>query len=600
MRVVPKWVWISVVACVLAASWSIAMRHRAETENRAVGLMMDMKDVSAISAAAGLPLKETLKYLKEHGLVGVAVTEETLEELSKDGRIYFQNGAMYYGPEEERVHSFSSRYTKEDGPYSFQFGLKNSKPRDVLRLPVGIDPGLASAAIESDVEVIARHGNFPGFQQSSVDYTLQNSKDLGASAYLINGDQAIGNRALLEEAERLLRETGMHYLSPEFVQLGGDATLRKNLKDQTIRLHSISQLEIEKMGESEIIDRVVKAFRERDCRWILIRPPSQASENALKSAGELLFKLRKAIQETGGEVKSPRPFKDPGVPGWYAGLIALLALPAMLWTALEVFGRDQRGRTLAAFVVVASLVSFHPSFRGLGALTAAMVFPVLGFMVAFQGKEMHPISRYATISAISMVGGICVAGMLVGVEYMLRIEAFQGVKLAIFLTIALVGLLLLRQSGGWRRHLQNPVNWLAAGVGLLALVALLLLATRSGNDNPSSVSSLELGMRAFLDKILYVRPRTKEVFFGHPIMVVGAMMWVYRKDLKVWAGLLILAGMIGQTSMVNTMCHLHTPVALSLTRNLVGLVLGGIIGLVLWAFLKRWLPPVQEPSHGNG
>ncbi len=51
-----------------------------------------------------------------------------------------------------------------------------------------------------------------------------------------------------------------------------------------------------------------------------------------------------------------------------------------------------------------------------------------------------------------------------------------------------------------------------------------------------------------------------------------------------------MLGAIGQTSMVNTLSHLHIPVVLSLARNVEGLVLGSIIGIGLWAALSRALP----------
>ncbi len=58
-------------------------------------------------------------------------------------------------------------------------------------------------------------------------------------------------------------------------------------------------------------------------------------------------------------------------------------------------------------------------------------------------------------------------------------------------------------------------------------------------------------------------------------------------------------GAVGQTDIVNTLCHFHTPVALSLERVLVGLVAGGILGAVLWAAVSMLLPkgpPLATPD----
>ena len=50
-----------------------------------------------------------------------------------------------------------------------------------------------------------------------------------------------------------------------------------------------------------------------------------------------------------------------------------------------------------------------------------------------------------------------------------------------------------------------------------------------------------------------------------------------------WIALLLLLGAVGQTSVVNTLCHLHIPVVLSLARIGIGLLLGAIFGFAAWA-----------------
>ena len=51
----------------------------------------------------------------------------------------------------------------------------------------------------------------------------------------------------------------------------------------------------------------------------------------------------------------------------------------------------------------------------------------------------------------------------------------------------------------------------------------------------------------------------------------------------------LMLGAIGQTSVVNTLCHLHIPVALSLGRVIEGLVLGCIIGFGIWVAMESSL-----------
>ncbi len=119
------------------------------------------------------------------------------------------------------------------------------------------------------------------------------------------------------------------------------------------------------------------------------------------------------------------------------------------------------------------------------------------------------------------------------------------------------------------------------------------MSTRTGNDNPAGVSDLELKFRNVLDAVLFVRPRTKSFLIGHPLLFVGiGLLLLQRKKnlpkLGPWAALALTGGAVGQTDIVNTMCHIHTPVLLSLIRNAVALVPGCIIGFAAWIFIRRY------------
>ena len=97
-----------------------------------------------------------------------------------------------------------------------------------------------------------------------------------------------------------------------------------------------------------------------------------------------------------------------------------------------------------------------------------------------------------------------------------------------------------------------------------------------------------------MDTLLFVRPRTKEFLLGHPLLIVGIALWIRARAAdapptwKGWAAVALAVGAIGQTSVVNTLCHLHTPIALSMARLGVGWVAGGILGFLLWAVVGRW------------
>jgi hypothetical protein len=119
---------------------------------------------------------------------------------------------------------------------------------------------------------------------------------------------------------------------------------------------------------------------------------------------------------------------------------------------------------------------------------------------------------------------------------------------------------------------------------LLGLAGLALLVLRSGNEGGLGVSSAELQFRSLLDRIFGVRPRTKEVLIGHPLLILGLMRAALGKRAGAWV--LLALGVVGQVSLVNTFSHLHTPVLISLARTLHGLWFGAVIGLSLFLVVE--------------
>ena len=129
-----------------------------------------------------------------------------------------------------------------------------------------------------------------------------------------------------------------------------------------------------------------------------------------------------------------------------------------------------------------------------------------------------------------------------------------------------------------------------AGTLLLAAAVMLL---RSGNYG--LVGTSEIMFRDWLEKILGARPRTKEFLVGYPALVV----WYYLKRQEMWAHwreILRLAVTLAFSSAVNSFCHFHTPLSLTLLRGFngwwIGLVLGSlalVVGVRLGRPLSRRL-----------
>lgn len=232
--------------------------------------------------------------------------------------------------------------------------------------------------------------------------------------------------------------------------------------------------------------------------------------------------------------------------------------------------------------------------RKVMALGSVVLYPVLGiiYVLQDQGRTLPAaVLALVKMSAISLLGALIMTGLLADKSFMLTLDIFSGVKLAHLLPLVLIpGYYFFKEPDPLKRSraiLNKPVQNKEVLVGLLIMAALAVYIIRTGNDAPQLVSSWETRLRAFLDGVLGVRPRTKEFLLGHPAML--ALLYYGYDRRKI--GILLLA-IIGQVSLVNTYAHIHTPLLVSVIRSFHGLWLGIIMGLAVITclqYLLKWL-----------
>ena len=93
-------------------------------------------------------------------------------------------------------------------------------------------------------------------------------------------------------------------------------------------------------------------------------------------------------------------------------------------------------------------------------------------------------------------------------------------------------------------------------------------------------------MRALLEQLMYARPRQKEFMIGHPAFFLTVLA-VYRCAPRWWQFVLVCGAVIGQGSLVQTFCHMRTPVIMSFIRALDGYASGAALGII--AVVAVWL-----------
>jgi hypothetical protein len=478
-------------------------------------------------------------------------------------------------------------------------------------LGVGLDPEAVALVKSVPLAIVGRVRNYDGLVASQIMWILDDLKASGAHAVVFYGDDVLGNPSLIKTTAGSLEKAGLGYGDVEFGKQHGSNKLSRALQGGFIRVHTIQGSELANMTPAAAIDRFVKAVRERNMRLLYIHIMSSVTGASIDSDCEFLRSIRNGVMDAGYHLGVAHPvarWSGP-LPGsalaalGLAGALGLLVIelwgwiPPIAWAGILVF--------LAA--VLAGLDRRIPLLEEGGAFIAALTFPTLSMVWARPflntgqdtvqpAGESHAraarmaLARLLLFSVLSLVGALMIVAFLADTLYMTKTDQFVGIKPAIVLPI----LVIFAAYGGrwldggpvavrWARLkeralviMQEPLTvgiFLAVAVGAILL---LVLVARSGNDSAIAATTFELKTRRILDGWLIARPRTKEFLLGNPALFL-AFYAAARRWLKP-VFLLLVIGTIGQTSLVNTFCHIHTPLHISVFHAVNGLWLGSLIG----------------------
>lgn len=506
--------------------------------------------------------------------------------------------------------------------------------RAVVAANVGnVGLGLSESAIRSirqaGLQVVPRFRHASTLNDQQVRWRL---RTLDAELYdavpvVFAGQRIAGAPDLLSEWISGLQRRDLPLGVIEFSPQPGDRELAKALGYQAVRLHSISTQELLNIDPHVAVERWRRAARERNVRMLYVRPLPvhnphvRPADNERMSPEVTLFQknmeyvrqIAEAVRRDGFQIGRPAPFR-PLVYPWVflcfsaAGII--LGGWLLLTRAVQV--PEQYGPWLAlaaaAVFAIGYLLGYGAMLSKALAWLAAVVFPTLA-VVRAQGAartRFGILKGYWLAAAVSIFGSLHVVAMLGDLSYMIKTDQFVGVKAAHVVPPALIAMgillgplpLVFKSGGnGWQRirnllAAQIPVRVLigVAGIGLLALVYLL----RTGHDY-LPVFALESSVRRLLETLFTVRPRTKELFFGHPLLVAALhQRSLGRRRVGAW---LSVGAVIGQLSILNTFSHIHTPLAVSMWRTLLGLLLGYVLGWAIVRPVVAWV--VQRISQGK-
>lgn len=617
---------------VLIASIIVGRNARAVATGRRVGLALDWNELQGVAQAARIPAPELAAALRQEGAEFLVIREETFGRLADTGRLQVFTGWQLWqagrllrpaNPVLKEVLADpefrgSTTYLLIDNETLFT----RLKTRLALRFA-----GKVRAWSGDNTYVLAVDVGWANLRTVGVGINVEEAEKARTLSYepILVWQDADKTRAELgldlEDVASLappvvlpgplppdlrayagaeLKARGVLVGVPEFDLPPGAGEVAGAAGYRAVRVYE--------RPVHTIYEEYLLAVRDRNVRLVIphllwqprpdlavsgIWTAPGADHTLVESNVGHLRRVAGAVQAAGFELGKPEPFShyEVGRP-----ILALLLALVVAAAAGYKGTLSRRGRRFAAAAAVSAAVAAFllPPFaltalRKAAALAVAGIVPAAavaaGLGPAEEAEERSPL--YSGLKALACAGLLTLAGALVvqallgDTAFLLKLDAFSGIKLAYGMALGLVYLWALSLRAGtpdwWRRPLLAPMELL--GVAVLALV-IWVLFNRSGNTSVIPIPAWELKARSFLETHLFVRPRTKEFLLGHPILVLaGAGLGRGRW----WRPYLLTLAAVGPASLMNTFTHLHTPFLISLARGLLGLVLGGILGTVILA-----------------
>jgi hypothetical protein len=473
-------------------------------------------------------------------------------------------------------------------------------PLAITQLGLGLDPVQVAQVQAGGKPIVARLINPQGITPLALRGSLLFAREQGASLLIFAGDQVLGYRPGLQATAHTIQANAMRFGAIEFAKQAGAGNLMQAIPQHTVRVHSIGLAESLLLSPGEIIDRLERAAQERNIRVLYLRAAGADTatlRDILQQLERRLHRAGYAIRESGA-----RPFEALQPPVWQFALVGL-GVGVLAGWALTLFRRVG----VWAFAPLAAGVAFAllcllPLGRKAVALAAALLFPTVGVVaMAWLSHGSAPNlwqgARLLLVPfAWSLMGALHIVGLLAETPFLIKADQFAGVKLAHALPLLLVLVFYTAWVVGrwdfWREWLTHPVLWGQALLALVVLGAVGLMLIRTGNEAPGAVPDWELRLRALLESIMQVRPRTKEFLIGHPALVVGV--WMLLTGRTRFLPLVMFLATIGQASIVNTFCHLHSPLLVSLQRTGWGILLGVGLGLLVLGVLRPLVAPTAR------
>ena len=590
-------------------------------------------DKGVFAAVAASEVEENAAYVAASA-GNAAVLEDVEQDL-----------CLRYGADRVQVVSENPRILKVKGNTIPLPEGKYDEPQGLLQAPLGLPVQDMRKVAALGFKIIVRPQNYIDVTDEQIDAIFDRIKEANVpvTALMPCGTEVVGFPNKMKHLGERMKEHNMtlvmleHYTQLQFAKIDGLLPLAEFTDYKAARSYVIDPTEQKKISVGEALRRWALTDEERNIRVNYIRPflMPENGQDILKTNLRYVRDIKASVEARGYKIGEAGVFSAgsdkfaPYFPAKVSFIPVLLAIMAGVVLYLSLLF-NLGGRQQLALWAVFSAAGLALLFIGRGLLTrqllalaAASVFPVLSMNVIFNIWDKNKTADHSLLAicwkgiwqlalaiALSLVGAAFLSAILTDSRFLLEIDIYRGVKLTFILPVTLTAILFMRRYdllqvvGRGLKALWERVNGLLdTGITFRHVAVLLVLlfiayyfVGRSGHTGGVPVPAIELKMRTLLEQLMYARPREKEFMIGHPMFFL-AVLAVYRCAPRWWQFVLVCAAVIGQGSLVQTFCHMRTPVIMSFWRAIDGYVVGvafGIIGVLVLGLLVPYIMDLKR------
>jgi hypothetical protein len=604
--------WGLLILSLILSLPGIVNRFQVEWNNQTYEMVIPYQNiVDLVGKDADLEEEEILNRLKDSGIQAISIEPDTLRLLEHKGivtNLTFEeiqqmslfdtdlepllqevpkDGLAVVIQEKTEITELLEDSFPKTKKVTFEgrdMILISGVERELLDHSLGYAPEVIELVRQTNLGLILRIPNEEFEEDQYLFDQALTLEDENTDRILFLGKDVLGSpdKKKVKQYTELLRDNGFGTYAIEFEDQGGFTTAAHTMYMDVVRLHSLA---LNEESPEEAVARAVRAVKERNIRSLFIKMDIKEDEPAVETLEKTEEFLLNVQEQMPGmfHLGKAEHFEPISVPLWSKAFALLAAVLFVSIAVLEILNKKRLFYLSIGGLGIISLVALILQKRELlqgFALLVALVTPVMA-IVPVKGKEkQHLLLSYGRAILLSIAGIAIIVALLNGNEYLVKVDAFRGVKLIYIFPIAFM--FIYAVWGNIKSLLMgNVIYWHFAVMAVLGVVALYYIG-RTGNEG--SVLTIELTFRQWLEELLYVRPRTKEFLIGFPLYVLALYLMPKNKTVALF---LLVPGVIGFLSMVNTFTHLHIPLYVSILRTAYSLVVGLMIGYLFIFLYKR-------------